>query len=151
MTHDPLGSIEMVIVSKRFRDPALDAESMQLDEYVKTRDPALIRDREGMTATRFFCEPLKRTWVAETVDSFEAESKRYGLAFLAACTAVRLGDGTVLKPETRYEGPYKQLVAGPEWHERIADQFGMVTIYEIGKLAWERAQLPAGARGPFGL
>lgn len=148
--HDPLGSIELVIASKRFRDPALDAEAMDLDEYVKTRDPALIRDKAGMSAARFYCEPLKRTWVAEMVDSFEAESKRYALAFLGACVAVRLGDGTVLKAD-RHEGPYRQQVSGPDWLEKVSDLFGMVPIYEVGKNAWERAQLPAGARGPFAL
>jgi hypothetical protein len=146
---DPFAPIKIVIITPGVRDEAL-AEDMDLAAYERTRDPGLVKANAGALPKWVRLAPLKRTFVAEVIDSFRSESQRYAMAFLAACRGIENVDGATLEPATE-KGAYEQRVAQPDFVDAAADVLGMRGVYEAGKVALQRAYLPKGRSGPFAL
>lgn len=145
---NPLGALEIVRVNAKHMDPALDLDAMDLDAYRKTRDPELIKCREGQTPARFRIKPLKAAYVVDALES-QLQKTRYTMAVLASCHEITLHNGEVIKPARMERAIFETQIADASWLDVIRNKFGLETVYEIGRVAFERATLPEDARGPF--
>lgn len=145
-----LGPLRAVVVTLAVRDKAL-ADDMDFEAYIRTRDPALVKCKEGMQPTWFVLSPLKAEWVAEKVDSWSSDSQRFASSFLGACHVIEPGEGGEPKRAPTRMAAYNQRVADVAWMGAAAKKYGLLAVYELGSLAWQRTQLPEGSQGPFSL
>jgi hypothetical protein len=150
MTVAPTGPLSIVLVAPDSRSEALDP-SMDFAKYAETRDPALIKEKPGMRAPRFNISPIKRVPFIENIDTCSTHVVKCEVAFAWACHEIDKGDGNSLKPDAAdiTTMPNGTKVAGGEWIEKVADEFGVPAIYEVGHVIYQRAKLKAGAAGPF--
>jgi hypothetical protein len=148
----PTGSLRAVLVHPHCRSDALDPE-MDFAKYIETRDESLVKVRTGMVAPWFVLKPIKKVLCAEHLDTIQTHTARAHASFLVACHEIDCGNDRILKPEPGEltPGAYGSHVASDEWMDRVANEFGLEAVYEMGHLAWQRARLKAGAAGPFTL
>ncbi len=148
----PLGplatNVRVVRVNARYLDPALDAVEMNLEAYRTTRDPALVKCREGMKPAWFVIRRLKAAFMLETLDSFEG-NQRLSLAARAGLVAVETAEGVRLEPASVTSGAYETPIADAAWLDTITQRFGLDTVREMGRLVVELSTLGEGVRGPL--
>ena len=156
MATDPIAPLDVYATNAADCDPAIDdadaadgpSAEDRLDAYRKTRDPAALVLRAGASPTRFVVRGMSAMFVQSVLASLPAQP-RNALAFACACHEVVLPDGAVLKPRSLKAAAHGARCSEDEWLDVIAQRFGVATVDEIGRVAYERARLPRDARGPF--
>ncbi len=160
---DPLSPFDVVCTNAMFFDPAIemaDAESgdgdrvegaapqsPMLDEYRKTRDVSKLAKKPGAEFTRFVCKPLPASFVAAVLDNMNL-TVRHMIAFRQSCHRVCLPEGGDIKPPNKLRPEACGTKAADDvWIDVVARRFGLETIYEVGRVIYERARLPEGAHG----
>jgi len=154
---DTFGPFEVLATNDAWTDPAIDGDAdgpeagtQRLAEYRRTRDVAVLRLRDGVTPTLFVVKPLGATYIASVVDTFSGDTFRHVMSFMASCHEIRRADGSRLEPAGKLAKSVKgTMVGNDEWIDTVAAEFGLLTVYEIGSVAYQRARLPRAARGPF--
>lgn len=150
---DPTKPLKVVLLS----DPNL-SDEMDVVAYQKTRDESLIKDKsDACKAVRFELQPITYRCLT-AIDRFHASMPgRWTEAFLSSCRAIYFSDGTVWQPKglqtIRPEGrKVSWTVAGDEWEERVVARWGINALYELGRIAYDRARLPTegGDADPLG-
>lgn len=147
MISNPTGPITVVRINRESRDPALD-DKMDFEKYADTRDPSLIKEKDGQRATRFELTPLDAIFCAEYVDSKLTIPQQNMMAFLASCHAYTLPSGNVVRADVKV-GAYGQPMASMEWAREVAARFGITTMYELGHVTWTRTRLPVEGALPL--
>lgn len=159
---DPIAPLVAVATNGMFSDPAIDhsdpdgadeggnplpSGAERLAKYRETRDVAHLVFRAEVKPTEFVLSPIPANYASVLEQS--APITRNVLAFLASCLEVRLPDGSVLRPRKIVPGAYKTRHAEDDWVETCTAQWGIETVYEMGRVAYERARLPKGSKGPY--
>lgn len=133
-----------VRVNPRCVDPAINVAKSNLAEYRRTRELEHLVFVEGVKPATFWLDPIAFSWVVNVcrLDGI-SETARYVAAFRGSCFAIDLPDGTRMVPtpgeitsngETRY--------TDEAWIQRVSKRFGLLTVYELGAVALQRAELP---------
>lgn len=122
-------------------DPALDRSTMDVDRYVETRDPALVRETPGRFARWVELDPLTPEHIG-MIDSLSAPSAKLMQAFRLACRAVHnlQAPGIAARPTELVRQGHRDV---PMWSSGdlglISRELGVAFVYEIGTVAYERA------------
>lgn len=144
-------AIEAVRVNPRCIDPAINVRESNLAEYKRTRSLEHLTYVEGVKPAVFVLDPISFGWVVNVcrTDGI-SETARHVAAFRGSCFSIRMPDGTCMEPtaseiisssETRY--------TEESWVQRVAAKFGLLTVYELGAVALQRAELPEEQQGFF--
>lgn len=161
-TRDPFAPFEAIAVNADWTDPAVDQTDAaddpaapaprqaaqageRLRRYRETRDA-----RELVlagTPHRFVCRPLPASLLAR-YDALPP-SERWVCCVLAGLHEVRRPDGPPLRPAGLDRGPAGVRLARDEWVDRLAAEYGLETVYEMGNTIDRISRLPASRRGPF--
>lgn len=149
MPIDPIApTLRVVRCNARYCDPAIDTVETPLDAYRATRDPDVLKLREGQKPAWFVLRRLRASFVMEALDSFEGAA-RISVAARAGIAAVELPDGRRLEPASSDRGAYDTPIADAAWLDEIAKRFGIDTVREMGRAVIELSALGEGARGPL--
>ena len=149
MAVDPFAPIDVASAFSDTIDPAIDPARSNLDAYKKTRDPKHLVFREGMAPVRFRLQPLEAAYLAERLDSLDAFPRAMH-AFLVSCHEIVLPSGEKLVPAVLNDDPvYGIKVATRKWVNEVAARFRLATVYEMGTVAVQRAQMRPEEMGPF--
>ena len=114
-------------------DPAIDLTKTDLVKYLESRDAKDLVLLEGKTPDWFVLDRLSTMTVASLSDKALGLELKAITAFLAGCHRIELSDGSVLEP-TEYLPGNQAKVAKESWVNTVADEFGLPTIVEMGKL-----------------
>jgi hypothetical protein len=147
MNHDPSKPLVMVLST----DPNLDLSEMDILEYLRSRDPALIRDKsEVAPATRFSFGPIAFDYLLR-IDEAESTQVRQRQAFAAGLRSVTTPDGKAfpLHHITVKIGDATQQVLDGETLQAIKKRFGMDAIYELGRAHYRMQSAPDGDTDPL--
>jgi hypothetical protein len=153
---DPIAPLDVLATNAHFSDPAIDHATAddgptgeeRLEAYRRSRDPKELSFLPGLEPHRFRAKPLPAVFAASVLEGM-VPSARNALAFATACHEVVLPDGATLRPRSVKASSHGTRCSDDEWVNTIAERFGLETVYEVGRVAYERARLPRGARGPF--
>lgn len=126
-------------------DRALDREEMNLEEYKRTRDVSLVRERAGEKAARFYLKPIPTTIFQRLIHSASSDGDKAMFAFMYAVSKVE----NYVSPEgEKQANPWTpngkiQLSSGTEsiCSEDDLSHFTPAQIDEIGAIAYERSFL----------
>ena len=132
---DPTKPLEVV----HSKDPALDP-SMDWVEYLRTRDPALIKDSPTKKATRFVLHPLSGTSREDIDDRYQTLSARHRAAFQVAIRQIIAHSSTEEVPTIKV-GEYRVCTA--EWYESFKVKYGLNFIYTLGSIAYALSGEPS--------
>jgi hypothetical protein len=149
MSVDPLAAIDVVPAYADTLDPAIDVAKSNLDAYKKTRNPKLLVFKEGVRPAKFKLQPIEASYLAERLDSLQLFEK-LAHAFMVSCHEIELADGTKIRPDVLNDDPVHGVkVATRKWVNEVARRFRLATVYEMGSVAVQRAQLRPEELGPF--
>jgi hypothetical protein len=149
MATDPLATIDVVPAYADTLDPAVDPKASNLDGYKKTRNPKLLVMREGMRPAKFKLQPIEASYLAERLDSLDLFAK-LAAAFMVSCHEIELASGEKIRPAVLNDDPVHGVkVATRAWVNEVARRFRLATVYEMGSVAVQRAQLRPDELGPF--
>lgn len=161
MTNPVAPSLRVVRLNTTDPDPAIDTAAMikaggddALARYVITRDPELLRFREGVEPTWIDVLRLPAAFVATHLAPVASTDARRMLAFRSTVRSV----GAISTVGPLETGPHKRIAAdfgvevAPEsFVQAVVDEYGAEVVQELGELAITSARLKRGAKGPFGL
>lgn len=148
---DPFKPFDVVCFNEAFSDPAFALAPSEIQEYVRDRDLERIMPRlkEGAKPTLFRVTRLP----ASVLPGWDGMGVAmvYARAFSLACHFIQPADGPAMEPDRQKMVPQgKGLTqADDEWFDRVARKYGVLTCYEVGRVAYHLARLPESARGPF--
>lgn len=146
---DPLADLHAYATNDDNCDPALDADDVaRLKLYRETRELADAPVKPGATPVRFVLRPIPPIVRAMSLAKMDPDA-RHACAFLASCHEILLPDGRELRPRKVERGAHGALIADDAWINDVAAEFGLETVLEMGRLAYQRASLRRDARGPF--
>jgi hypothetical protein len=143
------GPRRVVRVNGRAIDPGLDLEASNLVGYRLTREERHLVWRAGAAPCWFTLAPLTHRFATLVLDSIPSASERLELACRAALTLVEPPGEEPLRPSKVEEWRHGARVADESWVDELVARFGVGTIKEMGQVAYDLTQLPAGADGPF--
>lgn len=125
-------------------DLAIDRAATDLPAYWRTRDPALVKPLPGRHVTWFTLRPIPSTIFCSTVEGGATPEMRYRLAFQCSVVAIEsLEDG--MPNAWMPSGMVPDAVLGQmsivddRELEHIRRILGLGWIYEIGRVAYQRA------------
>lgn len=148
MALNPLApTVKVVRVNKRYLDPALDLEAMDLDQYRTSRDPDLVKCKSGESPTWFVLRRLKAAMQLEILEGLDLP-ERLSYAVRVGVVRVEQPSGP-LAPANTSPTAYGVEIAGHDWLQEIFDKFGKETALELGRVVLELSALGEGARGPL--
>lgn len=135
------------------------ASDRPIVKYVRTRDEAHLRLREGVKPTWFHLRRLPAAWMAQQLDPLLYRSQQRVMAVRAGLHQVDAPDGELsttapsdVKAGTKFpcvSTDHGVQLAPLEWVQEIADRWGAETVQEMGELIIVMSRLPKGRRGPF--
>ncbi len=141
MPIDPTKPLIVVLTS----DPAL-APEMNVIEYIATREPDLIKERQGMKAVRFQLVPIPRPQLIWIDEQFTQPLSRYRWALLASLREIVNAAGKIIPaPKLNHvlsPGEDAWTYAPGTWFEQISKTWGQDAAYLLGKMAHDYASLP---------
>lgn len=155
-------TIRVVRCNATCPDEAIDVTAMgdDLATYIRTRDEALLKFRDGMKPTWFTVRRLPAAFF-RVLDREPYPVARNQLAFRAAVHAIEAeGEQLATVPArdaqvvdrfgcVKAEGGID--LAPEAWVDEIGDRWGLETVHEIGQVGVDFSRLPKAARGPFSL
>jgi len=143
--------LHAVRVNPKCVDPAIDPAKSDLAQYKRTRDLAHLVYKEGVKPAVFVLDPLGFAWVVNVcLNESLSEAARCVLAFRGSCFRVSLPDGTTLEPTAaEITDGVDARFCSEDWVKRVSERFGLATVLELGKVALQRAELPAEQVGFF--
>lgn len=142
----------MECVSLAFEDPALDWESMttaDLERYVASRDMKDLVLRADARPHLFHVSQMPGVFKSQNLDAVMGEGARQTLAFLVCCHRITLPNGTHMQAAGLRKGACGTQIAPDSWVDEVRDLFAMRTIYEIGQVAIDLAEMSRVRLGPF--
>lgn len=150
MPINPLApTLKVVRCNAKYMDPSLNLDVMDLDKYRTSRDPDLVKSKDGTKPTWFVLKRAKASMVVDLLDGLEGHTK---LSWALRACLVRVevaGDDEPIVPASVSPSAYGGEMAGADWLQTIVDKFGKETALEIGRVAYELSGLGEGARGPL--
>jgi len=156
---DPLGTFEVILPF----DPAIDHDDPPEGErpegyvtgeervrrYRDTGQEKHLKFKPGATPHRLVCKQIDAAYAFSTLSEMQG-LKKVEHAFLASCVAVKLADGTTIKPKKTEVNSEGVVVATREWIQQVVNKLGARAVGDVGIAAYNAALLPEGERGPFG-
>lgn len=148
---DDLTSILDVV---SLRDPGLDTDLFDADEYASTRDPNLLRARPGGFLVKAKCKPLTYE-VASQIRSLGDVRAQFSQAFRVGVVALENfgGPGGALSPtgEITLGDGKKHATWKSDELNRVATEYGRHFIDEIGMAILQRGEEGKawGASAPY--
>lgn len=142
--------LDVVLTDDEYLHPEMDKS-----EYRKTRDPALIRDMEGLLkAHRFTLHPLPRKYALALKTQVPSEDQRHYLAAMASLRAViypngERKDATGLQTLSGAPKGETWQAAGQEWENYLLEILSFDQIIVLGRIAFDRASVPANGILPL--
>lgn len=161
--NDPIGKLEAVATNAMFMDPAIDMSDPagdgpdgaplpsgeeRLVRYRAERDMGCLVLKPDVAPTVFVLSPIPQVAAPMLLEGMST-AVRYVSAFQLSVHEIRLPDGTTMRPKNISPVSYGARKADDDWINRVMAKWGADTVYELGRLAFERARLPVGAHGPF--
>jgi hypothetical protein len=155
-------TLRVVRVNASCPDEAIDVAAMDgnLARYITTRDPDLLKFRDGATPVWFTVRRLPASFF-RILDREAYPVARNQLAFRAAVHTVNDGTNPIetvpardAKLEDRFgctKGDGGVDLAPETWLDEVCDRWGVETVHEMGQVAIDFSRLPKAARGPFSL
>jgi hypothetical protein len=168
LEQNPVGDFYYVVCTNMmFFDPAIDTTEplpsteeppdenaplfgmAMVERYRTTRMLSDLRFRPDVAPTLFRMKRLTPQFTSSTEGMGYEEQQL--LTVRAACTQIILPTGQLMeatwprKPEIQRG----QNLCDESWIQRIVDEFGISTVLEIGPIAFQKARMRKGARGPF--
>jgi hypothetical protein len=153
MPHDPLAdTFPVVVTDDACRDPALDYEAMgyaKLQEYRRTRDPALLAFKPGAAPRWFHLRRLPRARVAALQTITAGPMRQIAMVLNGVASFDDPAGPQTPDPRAMTDVGRGLKAAGEEWWERIGDVAGNEGVYELGDLVEQAGSLAKGQHGPF--
>lgn len=150
---DPFKPLEIVATNSQFYDPAIDTDvpdaAERMARYHETRELDALAWKDGAERTLFVCKRLPAPYAACVLENLGG-TMRWITAVAAGCHLVRLPGGKTMAPSKKPR-PQSYGVEGAEnaWLDELRDAFGIETLYEVGRVISEHANLPKDAKGPY--
>ena len=132
---DPTKPLEVV----HTKDPNLSPD-MDIPEYIRTRDPALIIDGPTKKATRFVLRPLSMEARVDIDDRYPSLAARQRLAFQCTIHEVRSHSSSEEVPTVKV-GAYR--VCTDEYFDKFQAKWGLNFIYTLGSIIYALSGEPA--------
>lgn len=123
-------------------DSAMDVHAMGagVTEYLRTRDPELVREVPGRKLTWFYLRPIPRSVFSRFVQTGATEDERFERAFKVA--VVRVDGLSAELPSKVPTGSVESATGKIEcWKDEELELISPAYVDEIGALAWWRSFL----------